>query len=345
MTRRSFRRISYEILRRPLAAGITLLCLLFAGCGKRGRPLSARRIRIGVQDNTFPALVLLAKERGLFSKHGLDAAVSRYPSGKLAYKALKEGEVDLSTASEMVAAKSALNHDDFRILAVIGTTDRGAWITARKDAGISSPSDLKGKTIATQSWSAVHFFLSRFLLVNRIDAQDVTTVFLPAVEMPGALREKRIDAFSMRNPFAKGARELLGDNAVEFFEKGAYLQHFVLIAETAFAENRVADIERLFAALAEAERFLKSRPEKSRKLVADALGDGRLNEVKKDWPLYRFGLNLGQSLLLTMEAEVRWLLAGGESRNDPPDFLEYLFPGPLLKTRPRAVTLAGAGER
>ena len=40
---------------------------------------------------------------------------------------------------------------------------------ARRDHGINSIDELKGKTIATQQGSAVHFFLNTFLLFNNID--------------------------------------------------------------------------------------------------------------------------------------------------------------------------------
>ena len=127
----------------------------------------------------------------------------KYPSGKLAFQAMLRGEVDVATVADMPLMHHGFSSDGVAVVATVATVDEGAWIVARRDRGIESPADLKGKRIGTQKNSAVHFFLGMFLLANRITADDVEVVFMEATELPGALASGGIDAFSMRNPFIR----------------------------------------------------------------------------------------------------------------------------------------------
>ncbi|MFC1533641.1 hypothetical protein ACFL7M_09790 [Thermodesulfobacteriota bacterium] len=62
-----------------------LVILLFPGCGKQEKQNpgsdNLEVIKIGVQANTFPAIVLVAKGKGFFKECGLDARIKKYPSG------------------------------------------------------------------------------------------------------------------------------------------------------------------------------------------------------------------------------------------------------------------------
>ena len=76
--------------------------------------------------------------------------------------------------------------------------------------------------IATQRLSAVHYFLHLFLLKH--DIEDAELEFLKAEELPQALADGKIDAFSMREPFISEAHGLVGNNGIVFRESGTYLK-------------------------------------------------------------------------------------------------------------------------
>lgn len=315
--------------------------LLSAGCRRKGSaPAPAERagIRIGVQNNAVCALIFTARERGFFAAEGLDVALTPYPSGKLALKGMLAGEVDVATVADMPVMRHSFVRDDFAVFAAIADTDSGAWIIARRDRGIRAPEHLRGKTVATQRNSAVHFFLSMFLLRHRIPEDEVDLVFMDAVDLPGALRDGRIDAFSMRNPFIREARQYLGTNAVEMTGTDLYLQTFNIVTWKRTLKERGRDMQRLLRALLTAEGVLIEREEDAIQATVACLGADREQEVRSDWSRYRYAVRLDQSIFLTLEDQARWAI-----RLDPglepkiPNFLRFVDPGPLEAVRPEAV--------
>jgi len=168
-------------------------------------------VTIGLIPSPTAFLAVIASEKGFFSQAGLDVTIKNYPSGKRAVnEGLFTGEVDIAAASEAVIVFNSFKRKDFKTIASIGSTDNGISIIARKDSGIQSPADLKGKRVATQEASAVHFFLHLFLVKNNLSEKNIDLSFKKAEKLPKALVSGEIDAFSMREPFIGEARRPVG---------------------------------------------------------------------------------------------------------------------------------------
>jgi ABC-type nitrate/sulfonate/bicarbonate transport system substrate-binding protein len=323
-----------------LAVAIAAVTALFIRNRSRGGAAPVSSIRLGVQDNAICALPFIAAQRGYFRQKGLDAEVVRYPSGKLALKAMLAGDVDVAAVADMPIMSHSLQRDDFAVFASIAWTEQGAWLLARKDKGISGPTDLAGKRVATQRNSAVHFFLSMFLLKHGIADSDVELVFMKAVELPQALADGRIDAFSMRNPFIRDAKELIADQALEMFDPNVYRQTFNLVTWKERLRTDSATVERLLAALVEAENLLIRDEELARSALVAHLGVAREAEVRADWGKYTFSLTLDQSLFVTLEDQARWALARNPELGDEiPNYLGFVDTRPMAAVKPEAVSV------
>jgi NitT/TauT family transport system substrate-binding protein len=226
------------------------------------------KLTIGMQNNIAPALVWIAKEKDYFEEQGLDVELRRYPSGKLALLGLFNNEVDLCTTADIPIMANSFERNDYLIFGSIANSDSALWIVARRDKGIADPEDLRGKKIATQKNSAAHFFLSMFLLHNHILESDVDISFMKAVDLPHALINGKIDAFSIRNPFIQEAKDALGDNAIEFFAPGVYSNTFNLVAKKDFVSKKPELIEGVIKAVIKAEEFASKNREQAIKTTA-----------------------------------------------------------------------------
>lgn len=295
-------------------------------------------LRVGIQDNVICALPLIADQMGYFRELGLAVELVPYASGKLALQAMFDGEVAAATCADTPIVTASFERDDFAVFATIAWTDRGAWITARRDRGIAAPGDLRGKTVATQRDSAVHFFLSAYLARHGIAEHEVDLRFMPATELPEALAAGTIDAFSMRNPFAAQAKALLGGLAVEFYDPDIYRQTFNLVTWRHALASDAAIWERLLRALAAAEALVSRDSEAARRAVTGRLGGDRSEEMADDWDRYAFTLTLDQSIFVTLEDQARW-----SRRLDPdgnlriPNYGRFVETGPLRAVNPAAV--------
>jgi sulfonate transport system substrate-binding protein len=181
-----------------------LLLAVLTGCGREAPSTEGARqaITLALPNHPTSALVLVALDRGLFAGQGLDVQVDHYPSGKRALEeGLLAGRADMAVATDTPLALAALKHPELRVLASVMSTDSVSRIVVRRDLGIETPADLRGKPMATQSASAVHFFLHQFLLEQGMSDQDVKLEFLKIEELPDALASGRVAAISTREPY------------------------------------------------------------------------------------------------------------------------------------------------
>jgi NitT/TauT family transport system substrate-binding protein len=284
---------------------------------------------------------MIAAEKRFFAEEGLDARLDRsYPSGKRALAAMLEGEVEMTISSEVPLAFQAFERDDFRIVATVGSSDNEPRIIGRREGKIEQPEDLRGKRIATQRGSAVHYFLHLFLLKNQIDEDDVVVSFLQAEELPQALAEGKIDAFSMREPFIGQARSLLADNAIVFQEPGLYVKTMNLVARQDVVEQNAGLIEKVLRSLLRAESFLREHPDEARRLIADQLVGDDPSQFAAILPQMTLEMSLGHSLVLSLEDEARWAVGEGlVEGEEPPDYVKLLYLDAIKQVKPAAVTV------
>ncbi len=126
---------------------ILLFGILISGCAKEEKYTgSVEKISIGATTQELSTLIWIAEEKGYFEENGLDATVKAYDTGIETKNALLAGEVDVADTVDFVIAGLGLESVDFKVLASIDTAIID-YIIARKDRGILSLSDLKGKKI------------------------------------------------------------------------------------------------------------------------------------------------------------------------------------------------------
>ncbi len=297
-------------------------------------------LRIGIARSPTCGLIFVALAKGYFRDEGLEVTTKVYPSGKRALKeGLFTGEVDIASSGDVPVAMAAFDRHDIKAIATTFNVDNVNRIIARRDSGIARPSDLRGKRVATQGASAVHFFLHLFLLEHGISEGDVALHFMKAERLPKALAEGRIDAFSMREPFISEARELLGDNAVVFEAPGLYSQTEIVVAAGELIKNRPGVVTRVLRALLRAETFMTANPEEAIAITAERLGV-EAEEIAIIWPTVKFRMALGQPLLLRLENEARWAIGANIVNNgDVPNYLDFIHLDALADLKPEAVTI------
>ncbi|UHD15154.1 ABC transporter substrate-binding protein [Thiocapsa bogorovii] len=316
------------------------LLILMAGCEK-ATPLSkdSETVRLGLPLQPSSALLIVALETGAFADVGIAPVVTEYPSGRSALSdGLLVGREDLVSVADVPVALAGFEGEPVRVIASLFSSDNVNRVVARRSLGITAPEDLAGRRVATQRGSAVHFFWHLFSLDHRMHAPN-RLVYLTPEELPGALAEGRIDAFSMREPFVTEAGTLIGEDVLVFSAPGLYVQHELLVTDEATTRERGELLGAVIRAMLAAEDYCRDEPAAAQALVAARLGVP-LQKVADLWSGMELSVRLDQGLLLLLEEEARWALhAGLLPPADMPNYLDIIDTGPLDGERPRAVTL------
>ena len=223
MTDRSLRPLS--LLPAGLAPNRRLL--LSAGLGLAAaamlRPArAAGSIRIGYQK--YGSLVLL-KGRGTLEKAlqplGTTVAWSEFPSGPPLLEALNAGAIDFGSAGEAPPIFAQAASPELRYVATEPPAPRGEAILVPKDSPIRSVAELRGKTIALNKGSNVHYLLVRALEQAGVPYDAVKLAFLAPADANAAFVRGSVDAWVIWDPFqaaaerATGARVLVDGQGVD----------------------------------------------------------------------------------------------------------------------------------
>ena len=296
------------------------------------------RLSIGISQDPIAWLAVIAAEGGLFEQQGLSPSIRYYPSGKRALQGMLNGDVEFSTSAGVPIAFAGFDHDDFRVLATLGSGDDEVRVVARRDHGIERPEDLRGRRVATQSHSAVHFFLDLFLLKHGLGG-DVTTSFLPKEGLLDALARGEIDAISTREPFLSQAVSRLGAQAVVFSEPGLYRKssHLTVRQDALAAKPQTANA--VLRGLLEAERLAIQAPEQVIRIISAKTGVSPA-EVRAVLPSVDLRLRFDQSALTSLEDAANWAVGQGfVGRRPVPNYLELMHPRLLKALSPAAVSI------
>ena len=323
--------------------GLSVVLSLTTACRPASRvpklPLAQRTVTIGTGTELLSGLIFLADARGQFAAHGLAAQVRDYPSGKLAYEALQRGEVPVIACASLPVVFGGLAQQDFRVLAVVGSSANEMRIVARRDRGILQPADLRGKRVATQFASALHYFLHLFLLRHNVAEDSVAVRFLAPEQLPQAVASGAVDAAVVRPPLTAAAAAALGTNAVIFAAPGYYDKYYLLVTRRDFLEQQPATLVAILRGLVAVAQFAKRDPAAAQAVIARRLGVAPAM-VQAEWPWTDFRVTLPQAVVLVLENEARWAVrTGGMNVGLAPDYLALIDRSILEQVQPEGVTI------
>lgn len=334
-------------LNTRVLAGIIIACFALAATWYFFRPpppsppepRDAARIAMPMHPTSLLAHVAL--DQGFFAAHGLDVSVKEYPSGKRALDdGLLTGQADITWSNETPVALAGLDRSDFRIVSTALSASNVNMIIARRDHGIERPEDLRGKRVATQKGSAVHFFLHLFLLEHGMTDKDIQLSFLKAEELPAALASGAIDAFSMREPYVSQARALLGEErSIIFRSPGIYDQMDLMVIRQDLLEKNPRIARKALRAMLDAERYVATDHRGTAAIMARRLRiePGEAEDILHD---LKPNVSLQQALLVLLESEARWAIkAGLTDRKEVPDYVNLIDVEDLKRLKPEVVTI------
>jgi ABC-type nitrate/sulfonate/bicarbonate transport system substrate-binding protein len=318
-----------------------LLLLVHTGCRQQSQEAasSVDKITLAYTTSTSAVLAHIALQNKYFVAEGLDVTSQCESSGKVALDAVLDGKADFATAADTPIVFAINKGNKIYIIAEIQASTKNEAIVARKDFGITKPSDLRGKTIGVTVGTTGDFFMNSFFLVHGIDQQEVKIIDLKPEEMSEAFSQGRVDAVSTWNPILKHLQKESGDKGIVFFDENIYAELFCVVSRQEFAKKNPGVIKKVLKALIRAEAFVHQYPEESRKLIALSTQTDKAI-VEEIWDSLDSRVSLDQSLLVNLEDQTRW--AKKYRRTDcagMPNYLDFIYFDGLQSVRPDSVRI------
>jgi ABC-type nitrate/sulfonate/bicarbonate transport system substrate-binding protein len=301
---------------------------------------AADTVRLAQNLSPISGVVIVAKQKGFFDKHGLNVEVSNFTSGKKALDAVLGGGADIATTAEAPTTAAALSNQPIAFLARIEYSDLKTL--TRKEAGITTLADLKGKKIGFTAGTGGEVYTTNLLKKAGLTASDVELTNIPPHGLAAALAAGSIDAYNTWEPHIFNGKKALGEAAQELDTKGIYSETFNLVAHQDYLAKNKDAVERFLKAAIDAEAWIKANREDAIAVVAETVGLPK-NELAPIWDDYVYNVVLDDKQLEVLKTHTAWRL---ESGNHPagataaPDFSKVIFPEPLRTVAPERVTLS-----
>ncbi|MFY4775824.1 sulfonate ABC transporter substrate-binding protein [Metabacillus sp. RGM 3146] len=249
-------------------AAFMLLAACQANDEKAAGTAGGKEIRIGYQK--FGTLNILKAQGNLdqaLKKQGYSVKWAEFPAGPQLLEALNVGSIDFGHTGEAPpvfaqAAKAPLVYAGNE-----PSNPKGEAIVVPKDSKIKSLEDLKGKKIALNKGSNVHYLLVKALEKAHLKPEDVKTVYLPPSDALGAFQRGSVDAWVIWDPFLANAEEKLGVKIVQDGEGLVANREFLLANKTFAAEH--PDIQKtIFAELRKTDQWVQDNPKKAAEFLS-----------------------------------------------------------------------------
>jgi sulfonate transport system substrate-binding protein len=229
-------------------------------------------VRIGYQKY---GTLNVVKAEGSFEKslaaRGVSVTWILFPAGPQLLEALNAGSIDLGNAGEappVFAQAAGVN------LVYFGNQPpfpKGEGVLVKKDSPIQKVSDLKGKRIAFNRGSNVHFFLVKLLEKNGLKVDDIKPIFLTPADAWAALEGGSIDAWAIWDPYMTAAIDRSGARILQDADGVAANREFFL-ADRRFAQAHQDILLAVHDAVNRSGTWVATKPEEVVRYLAPQLG-------------------------------------------------------------------------
>jgi sulfonate transport system substrate-binding protein len=170
---------------------------------------SPRQLRVGHQKGYLSLL----KGRGTLEKRlaplGVSVKWTEFTAGPVQLEALNVGSIDFGDVGEAPPIFAQAAGAPLAYVAATVPRPQTEAVLVPKGSPIRSVADLKGRKVALNKGSNVHYFLVKLLEKNGLAYADVNVVFLPPADARAAFEKNAIDAWVIWDPFLAAAEQSL----------------------------------------------------------------------------------------------------------------------------------------
>ena len=254
--------------RRLLLGGAAAI----AAAGVRPARAADNALRVGVQK--YGTLIILRERHALepaLQQRGWNVTWHEFPAGPQLLEALAAGAVDFGTTGEAPPIFSQAAGSSVTYVGFEPPSPRGEAILVPKDSPIRTAADLKGKQVALNKGSNVHYLLVQALASAGLKPGDITPAWLAPADARAAFERGAIDAWAIWDPFLSAAQDATGARVLVDGTGLAPNRQFFL-ATRDFVQQHPDILKLVNAKIDETDRWAEQHQDEAAALLAASMG-------------------------------------------------------------------------
>jgi sulfonate transport system substrate-binding protein len=259
--------------RRGWLAAVAAVALLAAPLAVSQAGTAAPTLRIGYQKSA--SLLALQKSQGTLEKRlapqGVAVQWVEFPAGPQLLEGLNVGAVDVGFVGEAPPIFAQAAGADFVYIGNDPAAPEAEAIVVTKDSALKSVAELKGRKVALNKGSNVHYLLVRALEKAGLKYSDVQPVFMPPADARAAFERGAVDAWAIWDPFLAAVQKQTGARILAD-GRGMVNNFAYYLAERRYAERNPQVIKALFYDTLERSRWLKDNLKQAAALIGPLQG-------------------------------------------------------------------------
>ena len=231
-------------------------------------------LRIGYQKSA--SLFVLQKAQGTLEKKlqplGFGVKWVEFPAGPQLLEGLNVGAVDVGYVGEAPPIFAQAAGAKFVYFGYDPAAPRAEAILVTKDSPIKSVADLKGKKVALNKGSNVHYLLVKQLEKNGLKLGDIQPVYLAPADGRAAFESRNVDAWVIWDPFQAAAEKATGARVLADGSPGVVNNYQYYLGTRDFVARHPKVIEALFEDSVSQGIWLKKNLRQAAELIAPLQG-------------------------------------------------------------------------
>ncbi|MBW0170477.1 MAG: sulfonate ABC transporter substrate-binding protein [Hydrogenophaga sp.] len=252
------------------AFGLALLLLPVPQAKAQGKG----ELRIGYQKSA--SLFVLQKAQGSLEKKlaplGFGVKWVEFPAGPQLLEGLNVGAVDVGYVGEAPPIFAQAAGAQFVYFGFDPAAPRAEAILVTKDSPIKSVADLKGKKVALNKGSNVHYLLVKQLEKHGLKITDIQPVYLAPADGRAAFESRNVDAWVIWDPFQAAAEKATGARVLADGTGGVVNNYQYYLGARKFVSQNPKVIEALFEDSVSQGIWLKKNLRQAAELIAPLQG-------------------------------------------------------------------------
>ena len=246
--------------------------MMLSGCGKK----EAENVTLNIGFQKYGLLPIL-KERGTLEtslkEQGVNVKWVEFPAGPQLLEGLNVGSVSFGEVGEAPPIFAQAAQTDLVYIANQPAVPKAEALIVQKDSNIQTIQDLKGKRVALNKGSNVHYLLLKLLEANKLKFSDIEVVYLPPADARAAFEKGAVDAWVIWDPFLSAAEHQLNARTIANGENLVKNYQFYL-ADRKFAQEHPKVVQAVVNELNLTTQWVSKNQDEAAKLLEGKTGLG-----------------------------------------------------------------------